>query len=270
MYIRTALLSDLQSKILPPFCDSPICVSLIDPASQDDSSIITSDNQTATHSSVDQFTVPSPVNPITIDLSLIENPTRPYWTCLAVKPKEPVPTHGLMKIEALHLELKQAQSELIKEPPESREKYEAERTEKEAQKWEALAKQQEKEAGARAGEVERAKKVMTEVYDALLHSYKKKDQLKDISYAFGLDHLGTIEELKTWIQAHMSSTPDLQNDKCFVGLFAKRKTGAQKRGKGRLGWLVLIMNQKTGMMKGVRVTPATTMTPTVSITLHCT
>ncbi|KIJ35150.1 hypothetical protein M422DRAFT_139398, partial [Sphaerobolus stellatus SS14] len=106
--------------------------------------------------------------------------------------------------------------------PEAKETFEQQCAQKEAEEQEAKAKQKQKQAEARACEIERARKATTEVYKAPLHCYKRKEELKDIAYVFGLEITGKNDELKKRIQEHMASHPDLKKNRRFEGLFAKQ------------------------------------------------
>ncbi|KIJ34157.1 hypothetical protein M422DRAFT_118962, partial [Sphaerobolus stellatus SS14] len=105
---------------------------------------------------------------------------------------------------------------------EARSDHEQRCAEKAAKDHEALTKQREKAAEARAREIEQARKATTQIYTVPFHCYKLKEELKDLAYALGLEISGENNELKQRIQAHMNSHPELQQEKRFAGLFAKR------------------------------------------------
>jgi len=62
----------------------------------------------------------------------------------------------------------------------------------------------------------------TRVFAASLGSYKK-DDLKEIASAFGLDQYGTKNGLLSRIRTHMGDHPELAADERFRGLFGRRK-----------------------------------------------
>ena len=111
--------------------------------------------------------------------------------------------------------------------------YEQEHAERQAKEQEALEKQQAKDAEMQARQIEWARKAPIKIYSDPLHCYKRKDSLKDIAYAFGVDITGTVEELKKRIQGHMSSHPELETDKRYSGLFSKRKASKRAVGKDK-------------------------------------
>jgi hypothetical protein len=60
------------------------------------------------------------------------------------------------------------------------------------------------------------------IFNASLTSYRKND-LREIASAFGLDYFGLKKDLMDRIRIHMNNHPELGDDQRFRALFARRK-----------------------------------------------
>ncbi|KIJ41338.1 hypothetical protein M422DRAFT_48618 [Sphaerobolus stellatus SS14] len=105
--------------------------------------------------------------------------------------------------------------------PEFCEEFRARRQEEERRTKEEAATKEAKEAGIHARELERAMNVSTKKFNGAVQNYKK-DDLKDLAFALGLDLNGTNLELISHIQEAFKKNPILKADERFCGIYQRK------------------------------------------------